>query len=90
MIHRPTVAALILAAASGAALLAFARPAPAARPVAGWEYRIIRGAGIDLAASPEVQDEQLAIAQTKLNAHGGEGWELIIVQGQFAVLRRAK
>lgn len=90
MFHRPTAAVLVLAAASGAALLAFTRPAPVAPPVMAWEYRIVRGAGIDLAASSQAQDEQLAAAQNVLNGLGADGWELQAVQGPFAVLRRAR
>lgn len=90
MSHRPTLVALVLAAASGAALVAFARPAPVARPVAGWEYHIVRGAGIDLGASPKAQDEQMAAATNTLNSLGADGWELSVIQGQFAVLRRAR
>lgn len=90
MFHRPTAAVLLLAAASGAALLAFTRPAPAAPPVGGWEYRIVRGAGIDLAASGQQQDEQMGAAQNMLNGLGAEGWELQVVQGPFAVLRRPR
>jgi hypothetical protein len=90
MSHRPTLIALVLAAASGAALVAFARPAPEARPVAGWEYLVVRGAGIDLGAPPKAQDEQMAAAQGTLNSLGAEGWELSAIQGQFAVLRRGR
>jgi len=89
MVRRHALAALLLAA-SGAALLAFARPAPSAAPFAGWEYRIVRGAGIDLAADPKTQDQQLGAAQNALNAAGAEGWELTAVAGQFAVLKRPR
>ena len=66
-------------------LFAFARSAPAG----GWEYHIVRG-GIDLAASPQAQAEQMGAATGTLNQLGGEGWELVAIQGQFAVLKRAR
>ena len=62
--------------------------APAA-PVVGWEYQIVRG-GIDIAAAPKVQEEQIAGTQGTLNNLGNEGWELAAIQGSFAVMKRPR
>jgi hypothetical protein len=90
MSRRPTLALVAFAALASTALLAFARPEPIPAPAAAWEYRIVRGAGIDLGALPKAQDEQMAAAQALLNQLGAEGWELQVVQGPFAVLRRPR
>jgi hypothetical protein len=71
-------------------LFASARPAPTGPQVAAWEYRIVHGAGIDVGAPAKDQEEQLAAAQGLLNQLGGEGWELQLIQGPFAVLRRPR
>ena len=76
------VAAAALAAVS---LIAFARPAPA-----GFEYHVVRGAGIDLSAPAETQQQQVAGMETTLNQLGADGWDLAAVQGGVAVMRRAR
>ena len=87
MSTRTTVLIAILAVLTSITLIAASHPGPAA-PVAGWEYLVIGGGGIDLAASPQVQQEQMAAAQGRLNQLGSEGWELSAVQGTFARGRR--
>lgn len=82
-----TLVSVVLVAA--AALVAFAHPTPAAAPVAGWEYLVVRG-GIDIAASPKDQEAQIAGTQGTLNNLGNEGWELAAIQGSFAVLKRPR
>ena len=88
MSTRTSVLIAFLAILTSITLIAAAHPAPAA-PFGAWEYHIARG-GIDIAASPQVQQEQQAAAQGALNQLGGEGWELVTIQGQFAVLKRAR
>lgn len=88
MSTRTIVLIAFLAILSSITLIAASHPAPAA-PVGGWEYHVVRG-GIDLAASPQAQAEQMAGAQGTLNQLGGEGWELVTITGQFAVLKRAR
>ena len=88
MSTRTSVLIAFLAIVTSITLIAAAHPAPAA-PFGGWEYHIVRG-GIDLAASPQAQAEQMAGTQGTLNQLGGEGWELVAIQGQFAVLKRAR
>jgi hypothetical protein len=86
---RTSIVLVALALIAAVALVAFAHPTPATTPVGGWEYHIVRG-GIDIAASPQAQQEQMAAAQGTLNQLGGEGWELVAIQGQFAVLKRVR
>jgi hypothetical protein len=86
---KPSTLAVLALAATAAALFAFTRPAAVAHPAAGWEYQIVRG-GIDIAASPQVQQEQIAGTQGTLNQLGGEGWELAAIHGQFAVMKRPR
>jgi hypothetical protein len=88
MSTRTTVLIAVLAILASITLIAASHPGSAA-PVGAWEYHIVRG-GIDIAASPQAQQEQQAAAQGTLNQLGGEGWELITIQGQFAVLKRAR
>ena len=76
------VAATALAAVT---LVAFTRPAPG-----GWEYHIARGAGIDLSAPAETQQQQVAAMEATLNQLGADGWELAAVQGGVAVMRRPR
>ena len=88
MSTRTSVLIACLAVLISITLIAASYPGPAA-PVGAWEYHIVRG-GIDIAASPQAQAEQQAAAQGTLNQLGGEGWELVAIQGQFAVLKRAR
>lgn len=88
MSTRTSVLIAFLAIVTSITLVAAAHPAPAA-PFGAWEYHIVRG-GIDIAASPQAQAEQMAGAQGTLNQLGGEGWELVAIHGQFAVLKRSR
>ena len=72
MSTRTTVLIALLAILTSITLIAASHPGSAA-PAAGWEYLVIGGGGIDLAASPPVQQEQMAAAQGRLNQLGGEG-----------------
>ena len=75
-------AAVVVAALS---LFAFTRPARD-----GWNYRIVRGAGIDLSAPVEAQQAQVAAMEATLNQLGADGWDLAAVLDGVAVMRRAR
>ena len=85
MSRRKTTLFSAAAVVAALTLFAFTRPAPV-----GWEYHVVRGAGIDLSAPAETQDQQVAAITNLLNQLGREGWELTEVEGSVAVFRRPR